>query len=259
MVVVCPAMELRLDGKVALVTGASKGIGLAIAQGFAEAGASVMLTSRKPDGLEAAVASIKPSGDGQLAWRAANAGDEDAPDAVVGETLSRFGAVDILVNNAATNPYMGPTLGISASQMDKTHQVNQRAIVLWTAAVWRQWMEAHGGSVINIASIGGMHTDAGAIGYYNATKAAVIHLTKQLANELAPSVRVNGIAPGLVKTDFARALWERNEEAVARTLPLRRLGEPGDIGGTAVFLASSEASWLTGQTIVVDGGMLIRG
>ncbi|MHB8464735.1 MAG: SDR family oxidoreductase [Acidimicrobiales bacterium] len=248
-------MELRLDGKTALITGASKGIGLAIAQGFAEAGASVMLSSRKPDGLEAAAATIK--GD-DVAWTAANAGDEDAPARVVAATLERFGRVDILVNNAAANPYMGPTLGISASQMDKTHQVNQRAIVLWTAVAWREWMEAHGGTVLNIASVGGMHTDGGAIGYYNTTKAAVIHLTKQLASELAPSVRVNGIAPGLVKTDFARALWERNEEAIARQLPLRRLGEPSDIGSAAVFLASDAASWITGQTIVIDGGMLIR-
>ena len=252
-------MELRLDGKVALVTGASKGIGLAIARGFAEAGASVMLNSRKPEGLEAAVASISPSGDGQLAWKAANAGDEEAPGTVVAETIERFGALDILVNNAATNPYMGPTLGISASQMDKTHQVNQRAIILWTAAAWNQWLEGHGGTVINIASIGGMHTDAGAIGYYNATKAAVLHITRQLANELAPSVRVNGIAPGLVKTDFARALWERNEEGIAKQMPLRRLGEPEDIGNAAVFLASDASSWMTGQTLVVDGGMLLRG
>jgi NAD(P)-dependent dehydrogenase (short-subunit alcohol dehydrogenase family) len=252
-------MEIRLDGKVALVTGASKGIGLAIARGFAEAGASVMLTSRKPDGLSAAADSIKPSGDAQVAWVAANAGDEDAPGHVVGETLTRFGAVDILVNNAATNPYMGPILGISPSQMDKTGQVNQRAVVLWTAAAWQASMKERGGNVINIASIGGLHADAGAIGYYNATKAAVIHLTRQFASELAPSVRVNAIAPGLVKTDFARALWEPNEEAMARHTPLARLGEPDDIGNAAVFIASDKASWMTGQTIVVDGGALLRG
>jgi NAD(P)-dependent dehydrogenase (short-subunit alcohol dehydrogenase family) len=248
-------MELRLDGKVALVTGASKGIGLAIASGFAAAGASVMLSSRKAEGLEAACASLK----GDVAYVAANAGDPDAPATVVAATLERFGGVDILVNNAATNPYMGPTLKISASQMDKTAQVNQRAIVLWTAAAWDAWMQEHGGTVINIASIGGMHVDAGAIGYYNATKAAVIHLTRQLASELCPGVRVNGIAPGLVKTDFARALWERNEAAIAAHTPLRRLGEPGDIGNAAVFLASDAASWITGQTIVVDGGALLRG
>jgi NAD(P)-dependent dehydrogenase (short-subunit alcohol dehydrogenase family) len=250
-------MNLRLDGKVALVTGASKGIGLAIARGFADAGASVMLSSRKADRLEAAAATLKPDG-GDVAWFAANAGDEAAPEAATAATIERFGAVDILVNNAGTNPYMGPTLGISVSQMDKTHAVNQRAIVLWTAAVWHAWMREHGGSVINIASVGGMHVDQGAIGYYNVTKAAVLHLSKQLANEVAPNVRVNAISPGLVKTDFARALWEPNEAASASMIPMKRIGEPDDIGGAAVFLASDAASWITGQNLVVDGGALLR-
>lgn len=251
-------MNLRLDGKVGLVTGGSKGIGLAIAQGFAEAGASVMISSRKADQLEAALGTIVPSGDAQAAWFVANAGDEGAAEAAVAATIERFGSVDILVNNAATNPYMGPTLGISAAQMDKIHSVNQRAIVLWTAAVWGAAMKEHGGSVINIASIGGLHVDAGAIGYYNATKAAVLHLTRQLANELAPKVRVNAIAPGLVKTDFARALWEPNEEATASLIPLKRLGVPEDIGNAAVFLASDAGNWITGQSLVVDGGALLR-
>jgi NAD(P)-dependent dehydrogenase (short-subunit alcohol dehydrogenase family) len=251
-------MNFRLDGKVALVTGGSKGIGLAIAQEFADAGASVMISSRKAEQLESAVATIVPTGEAQTAWFAANAGDEAAPKAAVDETIERFGRVDILVNNAATNPYMGPTLRISASQMDKTHSVNQRAIVLWTAAVWEAAMREQGGSVINIASVGGLHADAGAIGYYNATKAAVIHLTRQLANELAPKVRVNAIAPGLVKTDFARALWEPDEAAFAAMVPLARLGTPADIGNSAVFLASNAASWITGQTLVVDGGSLLR-
>jgi NAD(P)-dependent dehydrogenase (short-subunit alcohol dehydrogenase family) len=252
-------MELRLDGKVGLVTGASKGIGLAIAAAFAGAGASVMISSRKPDALETAAASITPSGEGQVAWMAANAGDESAPDAVIGATLERFGAVDILVNNAATNPYMGPTIGISASQMDKTHQVNQRAVVLWTAAAWRAWMKEQGGTVINISSVGGMSTDAGAIGYYNATKAAIIHLTRQLARELAPGVRINCIAPGLVRTDFARALWEPDEVRSAQQIPLKRLGQPDDIANAAVFLASDAASWITGHTLTVDGGLSVGG
>ncbi|GAC1586446.1 MAG: SDR family oxidoreductase [Acidimicrobiales bacterium] len=252
-------MELRLDGKVALVTGASRGIGLAIAAQMAAAGASVMISSRKPDALEGAAATLEPAGDAQVAWVAANAGDPEAAEAAVSSTMDRFGAVDILVNNAATNPYMGPLLGISPSQMDKTHQVNQRAIVLWTSAAWNSSMKERGGVVINIASIGGMAVDAGSIGYYNATKAAVIHMTRQLAGELAPSVRVNAIAPGLVKTDKARALWEVNETAIASRTPLRRLGEPEDIANTALFLASDASSWMTGQTLVVDGGALLRG
>jgi len=252
-------MELRLDGKVALITGASRGIGLAIARQFAEAGASVMISSRKPDALEAAVATIKPDGDAQVAWFVANAGDPDAPDAAVGATMDRLGGLDILVNNAATNPHMGPLLSISPSQMDKITQVNQRGVVLWTAAVWRAAMETGGGVIINIASVGGMATDAGAIGYYNASKAAVIHMTRQLAAELSPGVRVNGIAPGLVKTDMARALWEAHEDAIAARHPLRRLGEPSDIANAAVFLASDASNWMTGQTLVVDGGALLRG
>jgi NAD(P)-dependent dehydrogenase (short-subunit alcohol dehydrogenase family) len=249
---------MRLDGKVALVTGASKGIGLAIARGFAEAGASVMLSSRKADQLDAAAETFGDASPDRVAWFAANAGDEAAPEAATAATIERFGSVDILVNNAATNPYMGPTLGISASQMDKTHQVNQRAIVLWTAAAWNASMREHGGSVINVSSVGGMRPDPGAIGYYNATKAAVLHLTKQLANELAPKVRVNSIAPGLVKTDFARALWEPNEAGAASMVPLKRLGEPMDIAGAAVFLASDAASWITGNNLVIDGGQLLR-
>jgi NAD(P)-dependent dehydrogenase (short-subunit alcohol dehydrogenase family) len=250
-------VDLRLDGKVAIVTGASKGIGLAIATGLAEAGASVMISSRKADALERAATTITPSGDAEVAWFAANAGDEGAPEATIAATTERLGPVDILVNNAAANPYFGPTLGISASQMDKTHQVNQRALVLWVAAAWRASFEARGGNVINIASVGGMTTDIGGIGYYNATKAAIIHLTRQFAAELAPTVRVNAIAPGIVKTDFARALWEPNEKAVAQHVPLKRIGLPSDITGAAVFLASDAASWVTGHTLVVDGGLHI--
>ncbi len=246
-------MELRLDGKVALVTGASKGIGKGIASAFAEAGAAVMLSSRKPDGLESAAAEIK----GDVAWFVANAGEPDQAAACVAATVDRFGTVDILVNNAAANPYMGPLMGISPSQADKTHQVNQRAIVVWTQEVWKAAMQERGGCVLNIASIGALKTET-AIAYYNATKAAVLHLTRQLAAELSPGVRVNAIAPGLVKTDFARALWEPNEAAYANSLPLKRLGTPDDIANAALFLCSDAASWITGANLIVDGGALIR-
>ena len=173
-------------------------------------------------------------------------------------TVERFGAVDILVNNAATNPYYGPTLGISDSQFDKTVQVNWKGPLTWSRLVWEASMRDRGGSIVNISSAGGLAVEP-AIGIYNGTKAALIHLTRTLAAELARAVRVNGVAPGLVKTDMARALWEADEAAIAARMPLRRLGEPADIADAVVFLVSDAASWITGQTLVVDGGVLIRG
>jgi len=245
--------RIRLDGKVALVTGASKGIGLAIARRFAEAGAAVMLSSRKQQALDDAAATIS----GDVATFAANAGDPDGAQACVAATVARFGPVDILVNNAATNPHLGPTIGVDLGRFDKTMQVNLRGPLVWTQAVWHAGMEKRGGSVINVVSIGGIRHGSG-IGVYNVSKAALIHLTKVLASELGPGVRVNAVAPGLVKTDFARALWESAEDAVAATLPLHRLGQPDDIAGAAVFLASDLAGWMTGQVLVVDGGALVR-
>ncbi len=247
-------MDLRLDGKVALVTGASRGIGAATAAALAASGAAVMLSSRKLHDLEAAAAAI----DGDTAVFAANAGDPDAASACVAATVERFGAVDILVNNAATNPYYGPTLGISDSQFDKTVQVNWKGPLTWSRLVWEASMGDRGGSIVNISSAGGLAVEP-AIGIYNGTKAALIHLTRTLAAELAPAVRVNGVAPGLVKTDMARALWEADEAAIAARMPLRRLGEPADIADAVVFLVSDAASWITGQTLVVDGGVLLRG
>lgn len=247
--------RFRLDGKVALVTGASRGIGKAIAANFAAAGASVMLSSRKEGALRAAVADIGGS-DGRLDVYAANAGDLDAARGCIDATLERFGALDILVNNAATNPYMGPTIDIDESRYDKTYDVNLKAPLFWTQHAWHRVMSERGGSVINIASIGGLSVET-SIGNYNVTKAALIHLTRTLAKELAPKVRVNAIAPGLVKTDMARALWEANEEAVASVVPVKRLGEPRDIADAALYLASEAGSWVCGHTLVVDGGMLL--
>ncbi|HEX4979361.1 MAG TPA: SDR family oxidoreductase [Acidimicrobiales bacterium] len=245
-------MDLRLDGKVAIVTGGSKGIGLAIATTFAENGAKVLLTSRKADQLAAAADQIA----GETAVFAANAGDADQAAACVGFCIERFGALDILVNNAATNPYMGRAVDIDLARWDKTFQVNLRGPFVWTQLAYRAAMRDAGGSVVNISSIGGMQHGS-PIGVYDNTKAALIHLTGHLAAELAPAVRVNAIAPGLVKTDFARALWEPAEEAVANRLPLRRLGVPQDVANAALFLCSDAASWITGHTIVVDGGAMV--
>jgi NAD(P)-dependent dehydrogenase (short-subunit alcohol dehydrogenase family) len=172
--------------------------------------------------------------------------------------VDRYGAIDVLVNNAATNPYMGRTIDIDLPRYDKTWEVNLRGVMVWTQEAYRASMQERGGSVINIASIGGLSVET-SIGVYNATKAAMIHLTTTLAAELGPEgIRVNAIAPGLVKTDMARALWEPNEEAMGRAIPVGRLGEPEDIASAAVFLASPAASWITGHTLVVDGGMLVR-
>ena len=247
-------MQIDLDGRVALVTGASRGIGLAIANGLAGAGAKVMLSSRKQDALDEAAAGI----DGETATFAANAGDPEQAEACVAATVERFGRVDVLVNNAATNPYMGPAIAIDLPRYDKTFEVNLRGPLVWTQLAHRAWMAEHGGSVINIASVGGLSVEP-SIGVYNTTKAGIIYLTKTLAAELGPAVRVNAIAPGLVKTDFARALWEQHEEALARRLPTKRLGEPEDIAGAALFLASDLSAWVTGHTLVVDGGALVAG
>jgi NAD(P)-dependent dehydrogenase (short-subunit alcohol dehydrogenase family) len=248
-------MDLRLDGKVALVTGASRGIGKAIAGAFVASGASVMLSSRKPDALEAAAGDLRPDGDAQVDVFAANAGDAAAAEACVAATMARFGHIDVLVNNAATNPYMGAMIDIDLPRLDKTHEVNLRGPFVWSQLVWRASMADRGGSILNVSSIGGLTVET-SLGHYNVTKAALLHLTRSLAKELAPGVRVNAIAPGLVKTDMARALWEPNEAAMSAIVPLGRLGEPADIAAAAVFLSSDAASWITGTTMVVDGGML---
>ncbi len=247
-------MDIDLGGRVALVTGASKGIGKAIATSFAAAGASVMLSSRKQDALEAAAAEIT----GETAVFAANAGDPDAAEACVEATVDRFGGIDILVNNAATNPYAGRSIDIDLPRYDKTLEVNLRGPLVWSNRAWHRSMkERPGSAIINIASIGAFSAASG-IGIYNMTKAALIHQTRLLANELAPTTRVNAVAPGLIKTDMARALWEPNEATLGARTPLGRIGEPADIANAALFLASDLASWITGETIVVDGGSTLR-
>jgi NAD(P)-dependent dehydrogenase (short-subunit alcohol dehydrogenase family) len=251
-------MRTGLQGKTALITGASRGIGEAIAFGLAAEGANVVLSSRKQEALDEVAARIREKHPeaGVLA-KAAHVGNEEQAEACVAAAVAEFGRVDVLVNNAGTSPHFGPMVDINASLAAKTVEVNQYAVVMWTQLVWRASMREHGGSIINMASVGGLVTEHG-IGYYNATKAAVIHLTRQFAMELAPRVRVNAIAPGLVKTQLARALWEENEEAISKSLPLGRLGVPEDIANAAVFLAGDTSSWMTGQTMVIDGGSVIR-
>lgn len=246
-------MEISLDGKVALVTGASRGIGKAIAASMAAAGAKVMLNSRKQDALEAAAAEMT----GEVDVFAANAGDDDAGQRAVQATIERFGGLDILVNNAATNPYYGPTMGVDKGRYDKTFQVNLDAPIFWTQAAYEHALKDKPGVVINIASVGGLRAEPG-LGVYNLTKAAIIHLTRQLASEIGPN-RVVGIAPGLVQTDFAAYLVDNFGESLAARLPLERLGDPQDIANLAVFLASDMASWITGETYVIDGGAGVAG
>jgi len=245
-------MEIRMDGKAAVVTGASRGIGLAIAERLCEAGADVLLVSRKAEGLSAAVETLEGF-DGGASFAVAHVAREEDARSTMATCLERYGRIDVLVNNAGTNPYFGPMLDIDAARLQKTFEINQASIIYWCQAAWRAAMEEHGGAILNIASIGGLGPEP-MIGWYNVTKAAVIHTTSQLAYELAPSVRVNGIAPGLVKTELARSLWEPNEERIAGQLPLKRLGVPDDIATAALFLLSDVSSWLTGQTLVVDGG-----
>lgn len=247
-----------LEDAVAIVTGGSRGIGLATAAALAEVGASVVIASRKEASLERAVAALAERGVGpdRVEAVAANAGEPDAPERVVARAIERFGSLDVLVNNAATNPHFGPLTEVSVSQMDKTYQVNLRAPVLWAQAAWRAWMADHGGTIVNVASVGALAAEPG-IGFYNATKAALVHVTRQLAVELAPRVRVNAVAPGLVRTEFARGLWEPFEDSVAKATPLGRIGEPEDIASVIRFLAGPDARWMTGQTLVVDGGVLL--
>jgi NAD(P)-dependent dehydrogenase (short-subunit alcohol dehydrogenase family) len=241
-------MEITLEGKVALITGASKGIGLAMARSFAGAGAKVMMFARKVEQLTEAAGSI----DGETATFAGNAGDVQAAKECVAATIERFGQLDILVNNAATNPYAGDTLGVDESRFDKTMQVNLRGPVFWCQAAWEQAFRERPGVILNMASVGGFRTEA-LLGVYDLTKAALIHLTRQLASELGPTRSV-GIAPGLIQTDFSAMLVENFGEALVERMPTGRLGEPQDVANLATFLVSDLAAWITGDTFVIDGG-----
>jgi NAD(P)-dependent dehydrogenase (short-subunit alcohol dehydrogenase family) len=245
-----------VNGQVAIITGGSRGIGLAIARAFRARGAHVVIAARKAEGLAAARGELLATeADGDVHTVVANAGEPDQAQRCVEETMARFGRLDILVNNAATNPYHGDLLDLDLPRAEKTVRVNQYGMIAWTRYAWKAAMAEHGGVVVNIASVGGLVVDP-SIGYYNATKAAMLHLTRQLAYELGPKVRVNAIAPGLIKTELARAVWEARESILTAKLPLRRLGVPDDVANAAVFLATDASSWITGQTLVLDGGAL---
>lgn len=249
-------MTGEFSGKAAVVTGGSRGIGLAIARGLRAAGADVAIVARKPEQLEVARHDLLDSpGSGQVLALTGNAGEADQAQACIDMVVGELGRVDVLVNNAATNPYMGRLIDIDYSRAEKTSRVNQFGMLGWTKHAHRVWMGEHGGTVVNIASVGGMIVDPG-IGYYNATKAAILLMTRQMAYELGPQVRVNAVAPGVIKTDMARAVWEAREAVLSKTLPLRRLGTVEDVAEAAMFLAGPRSSWITGQTLVIDGGAL---
>lgn len=246
-------MDVRVDDKVALVTGASRGIGEAVAAALVESGArGVVITSRKPENLAEAVERIGHAD--RLHAIAARADSEEDAEAAVAAAVDRFGACDIVVNNAGTNPGVGPLAFVDLGALDKTWAVNQRGPLLVARAAFRRWMGDHGGAIVNVASVAGL-SPSPMMGAYNISKAALIYMTRQMALEMAPGVRVNAVAPSIVRTRLAEALWRNREEAAAAAHPLGRIGDPEDVANAVVFLASDAASWITGVVLPVDGGV----
>lgn len=249
-----------LTGKTALITGSTKGIGLATAQAMAAAGAKVVISSRKADVCETVAADIRAKG-GIAAPIAANISDDDAIAALVERTEAEFCAVDILVCNAAVNPYYGPFLDTPDEAFDKTVRVNIRSNMKLAKRVIPGMQAAGGGAIVIVSSIAAFK-GSDDLGMYAITKAADTQLVRNLAATYGrDNIRANGIAPAIVKTDFAKALWENpaNAERAAKSYALGRLGEPDDIAGAAVFLASRAGAWMTGQTLIIDGGWSIKG
>lgn len=249
-----------LTGKIAIVTGASRGIGEAIARRFAEHGANVVVSSRKPDACQAVVDSINER-EGREAAVAigCNISHKEDLQRLVDETRTKWGPADILVSNAAVNPYYGPSAGMSDEQFDKILTCNVKASHWLSQMVLPEMREKKDGAIVIISSIGGF-VGSGAIGAYNISKAADLQLARNLAVEVGPdNIRVNCICPGVVKTYFAEALWKdpKIEKMMTQRLPLRRFGEPDDIAGAAIFLSSPAGRWMTGQSMIIDGGTLI--
>jgi NAD(P)-dependent dehydrogenase (short-subunit alcohol dehydrogenase family) len=245
----------QLAGHVAIVTGASRGIGFAIAQRFVAEGAKVCITGRNAEALENAAQDL---GGPAVAIAVAGKGDDaDHRAEVVDTVLGAFGPVTLLVNNIGINPAYGPLGSLDLGAARKMLDVNVLGTLGWVQEALRGGL-AQGGEIVNISSVSGVRPAPG-IAFYGVTKAALIHLTEELAVELAPAVRVNAVAPAVVKTRFATALYEGREEQVAATYPLQRLGVPEDIAGAVAFLCSKDAEWITGQTLVIDGGVTLTG
>jgi len=250
--------NLDLTGKVAIITGASRGIGASIAHVYAAAGASVVLASRKQESLDSVATAIRAEG-GQALALAAHTGDNDAVQSLVQATIDTFGGVDILVNNAATNPHFGPILSAEESQWAKILDVNVVGYFRMAKATAMAMQKRGGGCIINMASIAGKRPQPG-MGVYCVSKAAVLMLTEVLAAELAAvNIRVNAIAPGFVKTAFSRAIWQNPQlyADVMHTIPLRRMAEPDELGGIALYLAADASSFTTGATFLIDGGQYV--
>ena len=246
----------RFDGQVALITGASRGIGLGVAQRLVDEGARVCVTARKQEALDAAVAAL---GGPDVAMASAGRADDLAhQQETVAAVVERFGRLDLLVNNTGINPAYGPLMELDLDAARKIVEVNAVAALSWVQQAHRAWLGDHGGAIVNVSSVAGLRPAPG-IGWYGVSKAMLVHLTEELAVELGPGIRVNAVAPAVVKTVFATALYEGREEKVAAAYPLKRLGVPEDVAGAVAYLLSADAAWVTGQTLVVDGGILLRG
>jgi NAD(P)-dependent dehydrogenase (short-subunit alcohol dehydrogenase family) len=245
-----------LSDRVAIVTGASRGIGLGIAAELVRRGARVCITARKPEALAEAAAGL--GGPDVAITVPGKSDDTDHQAEAVAATIKAFGRLDMLVNNTGINPVYGPMAATDPGAAAKILAVNVLAPLAWTARAKDAWMGENGGSIVNVASVAGLRPSPG-IGMYGVSKAALIRLTTELAVELGPGIRVNAVAPAVVKTRFATALYEGREEQVSAAYPLKRLGVPEDIAGAVAFLLSDDASWITGQTLVLDGGVTLTG
>ncbi len=249
-------MTGRFAGKTAIVTGASRGIGFGIAERLVADGAKVVITARTQDALDDAVEQL--GGAEHALGVAGRADDAEHQADAVGRAIAAFGSVDLLVNNTGINPVYGPMIEMDLQAARKIIEVNCLAALSWAQQAHKAWMGEHGGAVVNVSSVAGVRPAPG-IGFYGASKAMLTYITQELAVELGPNIRVNAVAPAVVKTKFATALYEGREQELAETYPLKRLGVPEDIAGAVAFLLSADAAWITGQLLVVDGGMTLTG